>query len=297
MNLPIRNPGCAAVFSFLMPGLGQILGGKPGRGTFISLPAIVLFFVLIPAYVFANHSLVGSSSGLTSLLILDIIGCVYHLYAIVDAYRVIKPVVLLPGIRGIPDRKREHRLEFAARVGVLVATFAVHGAVAYADVNSCTMRNVPCPVSTPPIAAGSPGSSASGVPAKSSGPSAAAGSPSPTSNASVPTTIVWKPIADRLRVHSKPSSDSPTIFTLRQWQNVTGAMVDGGEYPYAGEQHTEWIKIDKGQPGAGGYVAGAYFLQLGTTPLPATPSPGPTSSPSPTATPKPTPSATYTPNV
>ena len=303
MNLPIRSPGWAAVFSFLLPGLGQFLGGKPGRGSLIGLPAIVLFFVLIPAYLFANQSLVGSSAGLTSLLIIDILGCVYHLYAIVDAYRVIKPIVLLPGVRGIPDRKREHRLEAAALLGVLLATLAIHGAVGYADVNSCTMRNVPCPVVTPaPVAAATAPSSGSPSAGQSADASATSSSTSTAADQTAeagPTTTVWKAIADRLRVHSKASSSSSTMLVLREWQTITGQVVQGEPYPFGGAQHTEWIKIDRGQPGAGGYVAGGYFLSLGTTPLPATPVPtvAPGTPAAPTPTPAPTPTATLTPNV
>ena len=296
MKLPIKNPGWAAVLSFLLPGLGQFLGGKPGRGALISLPAIVLFFVLIPVYLLKNHSLVGSSAGLTSLLIIDVVGGLYHLYAVIDAYREIKPIVLLPHVRGIPDRRNATRMEFAALVGVLAATVAMHGYVGYADLNSCTMRNVPCPVAVKaPVAAGSPAPQASGVPNASGVPVDAGASATPASpSASTydgPTTTNWKPIADRLRVHSKPSSTSSATYVLREWQTITGTVVAGEQYPFGGEQHTEWIKIDRGQPGAGGYVAGAYFLDLGQVPAPATPTPKPT--PTPTATPK----STYTPNV
>lgn len=291
MKIPLRNPGLAALLSFILPGLGQTLGGKPGRGIIITLPAIALFFVFLPAYLFANKSLIGSSGGLTSLLVIDAIACVYHVWAVVDAYREIKPPFVQAGMRGVEGRRPTIALEFAALIGLVAATIGVHAALGFVDYNSCTMRGRSCaqPAAAAIAAASqkpgaSPTSHGSGQ-ASSPGPSAVP-TPQPIATPATGQTIVWKPIADRLRVHSSPASDSPSLIVLRQTQTVTGQLVTGSPYSFAGGLHTEWIKIDADQPGAGGYVAAAYYYQAGFTTAPATPTPtlGP-SSPSPDGTP------------
>jgi hypothetical protein len=280
LKLPIQNPGWAAALSFLVPGLGQALGGKPTRGAIVAIPAVALFFVFVPAYLFANSSLIGSSAGLTSLLILDVAACLYHLWAVVDAYREIKPPSAHRGTRGIPERRATIPLEFATLAGLVVATIGVHTYAGLADLNSCTMQGRPCPKAAGPAVAMATPSAGTSAAADESGPvpSAPASSvPSALPSGSAP--IEWHATADRLRVHSGPGKDYPTVLVLRQSQRITGQVVVGGEYTVAGASRTDWIKIDAGQPGGGGYVAAAYYAHI--EPIA---SPGPSQTVGPTAT-------------
>jgi hypothetical protein len=280
LRISTRNPAWAAVFSFFAPGLGQALGGKPLRGAIVSLPAIALLFVLLPAYLYANESLIGSSGGLQSLLVVDVIGCGYHVWAVIDAYREIKPPFVQIGTRGLPDRRSTVPLEFATLVCLVVGTIALHTYLGVLDVNSCTMTGRPCVTADQPGVAGgspSPGTSPSG--ATSSGSPEVVVVTSPTPLPSGP--LAWQAIADRLRVHSGPGTDYPTIAVLRQDQVIVGEIVTGASYEFDGAPRTEWILIEAGQPGAGGYVAAAYYLNV---PLPSGYVP-----PSPTPTPEPTP--------
>jgi hypothetical protein len=288
-----RNPAWAAIFSFFAPGLGQALGGKPARGAMVALPAIVLLFVLLPAYLYANESLLGSSAGLQSLLVIDVLGCGYHVWAVIDAYREIKPAYVQVGTRGLPDRRPTIPLEFATLVCLVVGTIALHTYLGVLDVNSCTMTGRPCVTADQPGVAGgspSPGTSTDASPSAVTSGSPGIGA-TPTPLPSGP--LAWQAIADRLRVHSGPGTDYPTTIVLREDQIIVGTIVSGGSYEFEGAPHTDWILIAAGQPGAGGYVAAAYYLNV---PLPSgyvPPSPSPSPSPSPTPTPAP-PTATPT---
>jgi hypothetical protein len=288
LKLPIQNPGWAAVLSFLVPGLGQAMGGKPARGAVVALPAVALFFVFVPAYLLANRSLIGTSAGLTSLLILDVVACVYHVWAVVDAYREIKPPSVQRGMRGLPDRRATIPLELATLAGLVVATFGVHAYFGAADLNSCTMQGRPCPrTDAPAVAIASQGAGTSPGPAEDGSgsiPTApASGVPSPAPSGSAP--MGWHATADRLRVHSGPGTEYPTIQVLRQSQRITGQVVVGGSYTVGGESRSDWIKIDPGQPGAGGYVAAAYYVHtaLLEPSADASLSPAPTAPTAPTA--------------
>jgi hypothetical protein len=259
------------------------MGGKPTRGAIVAIPAVTLFFVFIPAYLSANRSLIGSSAGLTSLLILDVVACLYHLWAVVDAYREVKPPFVQRGMRGIPNRRATIPLEFATLAGLVVATIGVHTYVGLVDLNSCTMQGRPCPkTEVPAISVASPSAGTSPTALESGAvPSAPATSvPSPLPSGSIP--IEWLAMADRLRVHSGPGTDYATILVLRQSQRITGQLVFGGEYTVAGASRTDWIKIDAGQPGGGGYVAAAYYARIESS---ASPGPSQAPSPSPTESP------------
>ncbi len=306
MRFPLKNPGWAAVLSFLLPGLGQAVGGKPTRGAIIAFPAVAFFFVFLPIFLFANRSLIGSSGTLTGLLFVDVIGCVYHVWAVVDAYREIKPPFVQQGMRGVSGRRASIPLEFAATVGLVVATIGVHAFFGAVDLNSCVMRgSSPCP-ETDPVA----------IAAATQSPRAPAQTPRPAASSSFPSAtpttgpsgsssgaVVWMPIADRLRVHSGAGLQFATTKVLRQWQTITGPVVAGGAYTFAGVSQNSWIKIDKGQPGAGGFVAAGYFIQTGapgsspaaTPGATPTPTPRPLTSPSPSPSPTASPTATATP--
>ncbi len=295
MKFPLRNPGWAAALSFLLPGLGQAVGGKPGRGAVIAIPAVAFFFVFLPVFLFANASMVGSSGPLTSLLVVDLIGCLYHVWAIVDAYREIKPPFVQMGTRGLPGRRSTIPFEFATLVGLVVATVGMHAYFGALDLNTCAMRGGPCAVRdsgtvAAPTPSTRPGQIAVGTGVPSSATPAATPTPGSSGSAAGAAGAGWVAVMDKIRVHSRAGVSYPTISVLKQGQSITGQMVAGGAYTFAGARRTDWIKIDRGQAGAGGYVAAGYFLQTsGATPpassLPSSPAtPAPASAiPSPTA--------------
>jgi hypothetical protein len=264
LKLPLKNPGWAAVLSFFLPGLGQALGGKPARGVIVALPAIAFFFVLVPAYLFAHASLLGSSAPLTSLLLVDAIACGYHIWAVVDAYREVKPEWPVRGLRGVPNRRATIPLEFAALLVLVVATVGVHVAAGAADLNTCVMKGrQPCLDTEPAIVARATQPPAAGSPGRAGASATIDPAASPTLRASASGSVVdqfmWVATADRIRVHTTPAADSPTAGkVMRQGQTVRGHLVNAGTYTAAGVTRTDWIQIDAGQPFSG-FVAAAYF--------------------------------------
>jgi hypothetical protein len=274
-----KNPGVAAVLSFVLPGLGQALGGKPTRGAIIALPSIAFFFAFLPAYLFANASLVGSSSGLTSLAVADALGCLYHVWAIVDAYREVKPPYVQRGMRGIPNRRSTIPLEFATLVALVAATVGVHAFVGAVDVNSCPMDNHSCRPAELQVAAGGGDGAATGQP--SLGPSQTAALVDPgASAAAAPTPSAasggsWMAVADRIRVHSQPGVEYPVTGQINEGDTIGGSIVAGSSYSVAGSTRTDWIEIANG-PLTGGYAAAVYFLPgASATPGPGAGSPAP----------------------
>jgi TM2 domain-containing membrane protein YozV len=57
-----KNPGLAAVLSFLIPGLGQIYNGQVGMGILLCVITILLYMTIV-------------------------LGLALHLYLVFDAYR------------------------------------------------------------------------------------------------------------------------------------------------------------------------------------------------------------------
>jgi hypothetical protein len=138
----------AALLSFLFPGLGQASVGNRGRAAIVALPMLAVLGVFALILIFDRSSLFGLTPDqglLTSLLILDLMLFVYHLWAVLDAY------VLARKAR--PDwlpRGASSRWATALSVGVLVAgTVGVHAAVAEVTIGwqhglSCNTGATPC---------------------------------------------------------------------------------------------------------------------------------------------------------
>lgn len=90
-----KNPGLAAILSFVFNGLGQIYNGQLKKGlvimflsalsmlTFI-LGSILIAYWLLDRYIFNNEFIIGVTLFVTGLLFICIIG----IYNIFDAYRV-----------------------------------------------------------------------------------------------------------------------------------------------------------------------------------------------------------------
>src|ERR1019366_4491313 len=85
----LHKPATAATLSFLLPGLGQAAVGDRRRAAVIALPALSLAAVALAAYLFARKDATNAletGRWFLSLLIVDVLALVYHLWAILDAY-------------------------------------------------------------------------------------------------------------------------------------------------------------------------------------------------------------------
>ncbi|HEX7496939.1 MAG TPA: hypothetical protein VF344_00530 [Candidatus Limnocylindrales bacterium] len=142
------TPFAAALLSFLFPGLGQASVGSRGRAAIVALPMLAVLGVLALILIFDRSSQLGLTPDqglLTSLLILDLMLFVYHLWAVLDAY------VLARNAR--PDwlpRGASQKWATVLSVGVLVSgTVGVHAAVAEVSISwqrslSCNTGATPC---------------------------------------------------------------------------------------------------------------------------------------------------------
>jgi anionic cell wall polymer biosynthesis LytR-Cps2A-Psr (LCP) family protein len=133
---PLRTPIGAAALSALFPGLGQAAAGKPSRGAIVAIPVLAVLGAFGLILLFYRRSLLDAAFNqqwLISLLLLDLVALVYHLWAVADAY-------LLAGkpAEGQPKRRRQtpSGRKWGATIGVAIivsATVLVHGAFASVD--------------------------------------------------------------------------------------------------------------------------------------------------------------------
>ncbi len=152
----LRTPVGAAALSALFPGLGQAAAGQPNRGKIVAIPALAVLGAFLLILIFERSSLFGlavNQQWLTSLLILDLVAFIYHLWAIVDSY-------LVAG-RAQP-RKRPVSTsagKWAATLGVGIivsGTVLVHAGVAATDMDwqhalYCITAPTPCFVTDAPV--------------------------------------------------------------------------------------------------------------------------------------------------
>lgn len=143
----LQSPAVAATLSFLLPGLGQAALGKYRRAAFVALPALALLAALVGLLLFARKEVFGlafNQQWLTSLLVLDLVTLIYHLWAMLDAYllaRKLHPVRVGAGAS---------RWVGMAAVGVLVVgTVGIHAEVAAIDMAwqhdlNCFNSIIPC---------------------------------------------------------------------------------------------------------------------------------------------------------
>lgn len=273
------NPALAALLSFLLPGLGQAAGGKPRRGAIVAIPALTLAAVLGFMLLFARHTLFDglvTSTWLVSLLLLDIVAAFYHVWAVVDAYvSVEKSPIESMSARGRPKR-RAPSLGVGAAVltGVLVATVGVHLFFGITDITaqnaiSCVFRpGAPCGIEN----GGNYGPGTS-VPDQSLDPADFASVNPTISPAPAGTPVAgWVANTDGVKVRSGAGTTFSIITQVAAGTVITGQVVTGASYTSSAGTSTDWIKIDEGQPLAGGYVAKAYFDA--TIVSPATAAPG-----------------------
>jgi anionic cell wall polymer biosynthesis LytR-Cps2A-Psr (LCP) family protein len=181
----LRTPLGAAFLSALFPGLGQAAAGRPNRGAIVAVPLIAILAAFAFLILSFRHDLPGGAlngAWLNSLLLLDLLFLVYHLWAIADSY-------LLAG-RAQPKRRAPkpsaQKWTATLGIGVIVAgTLGFHATLASWDMGYqhalyCLTADTPC------FAEGAPETLA--TPSDFSDPNQNVGdtsSPNPTSSESV----------------------------------------------------------------------------------------------------------------
>ena len=211
------SPAVAAGLSFLLPGLGQVSAGAARRGLLVALPAVAVF-VGAAGIVSAGPTDVASvlfrPEVLLGLLALNIALTVYHLGAIIDAFRT---------ARSGPGRTAWRRGGSMLLAAVLTLTLAVHGTLevvgyqAYSTLEAVFAPDDPGNGWSIPDPSFDPEPSPSAVPPSSlavrPSPSPTA-SPSPTPSPTASPTPSWA-TDDRLNVLLIGSDAGPDRWNLR----------------------------------------------------------------------------------
>ena len=123
----VRAAPFAATLSFLFPGLGQAVLGRPGRALLFALPVIFTAGVVITlAWSVASEpdealDILLRPETIVAVVVVDVVLLLWHLAAIVDAERLARAVRPVSG--GV------RVLATAVLAIVLVATVALHGTV------------------------------------------------------------------------------------------------------------------------------------------------------------------------
>ena len=135
---PFRTPVGAALLSALFPGLGQAAAGKPSRGAIVAIPALAVIGAFILILLVDRSTVLDSAFNqqwLTSLLILDLVALVYHLWAVADSYLLARTQPVEPG-----RRRRAASMSTTPKWGATLAitvivsgTVLVHAGVASLD--------------------------------------------------------------------------------------------------------------------------------------------------------------------
>jgi len=145
----VKRPVAAAALSFLFPGLGQAAAGQPSRGAIVAIPAFAFIGAFLAVLIFDRSSILGlavDQAWLTSLLILDLVLFMYHLWAIVDSYLVASKAQPRRRRGVVPSRK------WVAALGVCVilsGSAVPHVAFASVDMTwqhalYCLSAKIPC---------------------------------------------------------------------------------------------------------------------------------------------------------
>jgi anionic cell wall polymer biosynthesis LytR-Cps2A-Psr (LCP) family protein len=112
----LRTPNGAALLSFFLPGLGQAAAGKPSRGAIVAIPVLAVMGALLSIVLIRGPrqflDTAVDQGWLTSLLLVDLIGLVYHIWAVVDSY-------MLAGRRAARARKIKFSPKWPATFGVI----------------------------------------------------------------------------------------------------------------------------------------------------------------------------------
>jgi anionic cell wall polymer biosynthesis LytR-Cps2A-Psr (LCP) family protein len=145
----IRKPVGAALLSAVFPGMGQAAAGNRSRGAIVAIPALTVVAAFLLVLILQGRSILDSAFNqqwLTSLLLLDLVALVYHLWAVMDAYIVAGRAIEKPR-RSAPSPRK-----WGATLGIAVivsGTVVVHAGVASVDMDmqsfvNCQSISGPC---------------------------------------------------------------------------------------------------------------------------------------------------------
>ena len=129
----LRKPMAAALLSAAFPGMGQAAAGYRSRGAIVAIPAFAVIGAFLLILIAQGRSVLDSAFNqqwLTSLLLLDLVALLYHLWAVADAYVVAGRAVEKP------RRTTSSPRTLGATLGVAVivaGTVLVHAGVASVD--------------------------------------------------------------------------------------------------------------------------------------------------------------------
>jgi anionic cell wall polymer biosynthesis LytR-Cps2A-Psr (LCP) family protein len=163
MKVPsaFRKPVGAAALSAVFPGLGQAAVGQRRRGAILAIPALALLGAILLVLLFARSSVYGlvvDQTWLTSLLLLDLVAVLYHVWVISDAY-------LEAGREHSKEQRRRkvttNKWPAIAGIGIIVVlALAPHAVFASVDMSwqhtlDCLTAKNPCQAPGGPVAADS----------------------------------------------------------------------------------------------------------------------------------------------
>jgi anionic cell wall polymer biosynthesis LytR-Cps2A-Psr (LCP) family protein len=145
----LKKPLGAALMSALLPGLGQAAAGQRNRAAIVLIPVLAVLGAIGAIVLLYRHSVLDAAFNqewLTSLLLLDLVALVYHVWAVVDAYAIAGRAQPRQR-RGAPSPKKG-----SAMAGVAVIVFAAtipHAGFAMFDAGwqsqvSCFSALTPC---------------------------------------------------------------------------------------------------------------------------------------------------------
>jgi LCP family protein required for cell wall assembly len=116
-----RSPTLAAVLSFIVPGLGQVVSGRPRRGLIFLAPIVFLVLVILEMLASDRPRLIGflvRPEVLIGLFVINLLLLVWRGAAIVDAWR------------GVPGRRvRRSTTGSVVLVVLVLATLSTHAVV------------------------------------------------------------------------------------------------------------------------------------------------------------------------
>ena len=235
----LRKPMAAALLSAAFPGMGQAAAGYRSRGAIVAIPAFAVIGAFLLILIAQGRSVLDSAFNqqwLTSLLLLDLVALLYHLWAVADAYVVAGRTVEKRRTSGPSPRKWGATLGVAA---IVAGTVVVHAGVASVDMTwqnslACISSDTgPCfagttlaPNQTIAMATDQPGLGNVDPSSSSNGSGAAPGGPSgsPLAGTSFDPNATFDP-------SKLPNIDSPT--EAKNWAadgqlNVLLVGVDAG---------------------------------------------------------------------
>src|SRR3954470_8996695 len=85
-----RSPALAAFLSLLFPGLGQVYAGQTRRGALWAIPMVFVIVLALVLVIGGSRSLSAllTANAALALVLFDVAFLIYHVAAMVDAYRV-----------------------------------------------------------------------------------------------------------------------------------------------------------------------------------------------------------------